>query len=146
MKVVKRGSEVVTTSLIIADVFGKSHNEVLCDIVKLENNPKTSGGFTCISVGNEISHYYLNVDAFSLLVGNYVAPYKSKVDFFNEFTKEQQHFDNMTYEERAKNFKLTLLGVEHAARILNLSDEQIIKSLKVAHDQYGVEMVDIPSR
>ena len=82
----------VTTSLIIAEIFGKEHNKVCRDIENLDSPQEfrdaNFGVSSYISQQNkELLMYEITKDGFSFLVMGYTGSKaaKLKVDFINEF-------------------------------------------------------------
>ena len=71
--VIQRNNQAVTTSLDIAQTFGKKHNNVMRDIGGLLKNEQTQQMFDESTYVNRQNHqeypmYYMNRDGFSLLV------------------------------------------------------------------------------
>ncbi|TAG00650.1 MAG: hypothetical protein EAZ44_09215 [Cytophagia bacterium] len=100
------GKKALTTSLKIAETFGKDHKNVLRDITKtiqdLEeienmNSEKDRLKFEPIfyedNYGRKQKAYLLNKDAFSMIVMSYTTPsaLKFKLAFINAFNQMEEH-------------------------------------------------------
>jgi len=94
----------ITTSLIIAEVFGKEHKHVLRDIQELEcpddfrqSNFGLSSYIT--SQGKELPMYEITKDGFSFLAMGYTGSKAAefKVKFINEFNKREAMLKNDDY-------------------------------------------------
>lgn len=94
--VIMKEQQAVTTSLLIAEVFGKEHKNVLKDIEDLAaKNLATKDLFhesTYVNRGKDYKQYYMNRDGFTLLAMGYTG--KKALDFklqyinaFNEMEK-----------------------------------------------------------
>lgn len=99
----KKGKD-VTTSLIIAEVFGKEHNKVCRDIENLscssEFNTANFGVISYIdSRGREQKAFDITKDGFSFLVMGYNGKKASefKEKFINEFNKRESLLKNDDY-------------------------------------------------
>lgn len=106
---VRNGSP-VTTSLQIAQVFGKDHSRVLKDIRSLECSPEfAEGNFALwhytsklgVSVGRRLPMYYITRDGFMFLVmgftGKVAAQFKE--EYINAFNKMEHKL-----KEAPKNY------------------------------------------
>ena len=94
----------VTTSLIIAEIFGKNHQHVLRDIDNLDcPNDFNTSNFGLISYTDSMNReqraYELTKDGFSFLVMGYTGAKaaKFKVDFINEFNKREDMLKSDDY-------------------------------------------------
>lgn len=94
----------VTTSLIIAEIFGKNHAHVLRDIQNLDcpNEFRESNfglSYYSSQQNKELPMYEITKDGFSFLVMGYtgVKAAKFKVDFINEFNKREDMLKSDDY-------------------------------------------------
>jgi Rha family phage regulatory protein len=94
----------VTTSLIIAEIFGKRHDSVLRDIQNLDcpedfNLHNFVGISYTDSMNREQRAYEMTKDGFSFLVMGYTGAKAAqfKVDFINEFNKREDMLKSDDY-------------------------------------------------
>jgi Rha family phage regulatory protein len=94
----------ITTSLIIAEVFGKEHKHVLRDIQELEcpeDFRQSNFGLSSYvsSQGKELPMYEITKDGFSFLAMGYTGSKAAqfKVKFINEFNKRESLLKNDDY-------------------------------------------------
>lgn len=94
----------VTTSLLIAEIFGKNHKEVLRDIKNLDcPEDFNRRNFALISyldsMNREQKAYEMTKDGFSFLVMGYTGAKAAtfKVDFINEFNKREEMLKSDDY-------------------------------------------------
>ena len=153
--VIMKEQEAVTTSLSVAEVFGKRHDHVLQDIKNLI--PEIMGVKMFIessyknSRGREYPMYYMNRDGFSLLVMGYTGKeaLKFKLSFIEQYNrmeqyiKEQQSVENVE-GTREEEFRLALTGVEYASRVLRTDTTSNIKMLEKAHEEFNVTTAALP--
>ena len=98
--VIMQEQQAVTTSLMIAEVFGKEHKHVLRDIEKYEKDVPNFGlmfyeGETLDSYNRERKTYFMNRDGFTLLAmsftGRKALDFKLKyIEAFNQMEKQLQ--------------------------------------------------------
>ena len=100
----KDGNKDVTTSLIVADIFGKMHKNVIADIEKLECSVEFNRlNFQPISytdtMNREQKAYEMTKDGFSFLVMGYTGDKASrfKEDFIAEFNRREALLKNEDY-------------------------------------------------
>lgn len=147
--VMMQNNNVVTTSLKVAEVFGKRHDHVLQDIKNLI--PEITGvkmfdeSTYKNSRGREYSMYYMNRDGFTLLVMGYTGKeaLHFKLDFIKQYNRMEEYIKrNDTIinigSEKEEAFKLTMLGVEVAARLLKTDTTSNIRMLEDAHKKHGI--------
>lgn len=154
--VIMRNKSAVTTSLMVAEVFGKEHKHVLRDIRELEKDtsnfgPMFSEGETKDSYGRTRKMYYMNRDGFSLLVMGYTGKeaLKFKLNFIDQYNRMEEYITNQnritsTPTGRKESFEMALTGVEYAARILRTDTTSNIKMLEDAHKEFGVTTAALP--
>lgn len=148
--VIMRNQDAVTTSLIVAEVFGKRHDHVLQDIKNLI--PEITGvkmfdeSTYKNSRGREYPMYYMNRDGFTLLVMGYTGKeaLRFKLDFIKQYNRMEEYIRrNDTIinigTQKEEEFKLTMLGVEIAARMLRADDTSKILMLEEAHKIHGIK-------
>lgn len=94
----------VTTSLIIAEAFGKEHNKVCRDIENLDCPPEFNvANFGVISFRDSMNReqraYEMTKDGFSFLVMGYTGSKAArfKVDFITEFNKREEMLKSDDY-------------------------------------------------
>lgn len=128
----------VTTSLIIAEIFGKEHNKVCRDIENLdcpvEFNAANFGViFFKDSMNREQRAYEITKDGFSFLVMGYTGAKAAqfKVNFINEFNKREQMLKSDDYIliradeiRRAKIIELESV-LQSKQQVIEIQTEQI---------------------
>lgn len=90
--------QVVTTSIMVAETFGKQHKHVLRDIRTLEKDVPNFGlmfleGETPDSYGRMRKTYFMNKDGFTLLAMGFTGKeaLEFKVKYINAFNKMEEH-------------------------------------------------------
>ncbi|EKS7395995.1 Rha family transcriptional regulator [Campylobacter coli] len=133
--------QVTTTSLDIAAVFNKRHDNI---IAKIETFPKDS--FTDLnfkaskyidSTGRILPCYNLTRDGFSLLVMGFTGEkaYKWKVEFIKAFNEMEKRLRNIEYEKHDKLAFRQSLGYKSQLKQQKLKYENEIKALKYDLEQ-----------
>ncbi|EGV0044036.1 Rha family transcriptional regulator [Campylobacter coli] len=133
--------QVTTTSLDIAAVFNKRHDNI---IAKIETFPKDS--FTDLnfkaskyidSTGRILPCYKITRDAFSLLVMGFTGEkaYKWKVEFIKAFNEMEKRLRNIEYEKHDKLAFRQSLGYKSQLAQQKLKYENEIKALKYDLEQ-----------
>ncbi|HEB7520675.1 TPA: Rha family transcriptional regulator [Campylobacter coli] len=133
--------QVTTTSLDIAAVFNKRHDNI---IAKIETFPKDS--FTDLnfkaskyidSTGRILPCYNLTRDGFSLLVMGFTGEkaYKWKVEFIKVFNEMEKRLRNIEYEKHDKLAFRQSLGYKSQLKQQKLKYENEIKALKYDLEQ-----------
>ncbi|EAH4950573.1 hypothetical protein D6651_08780 [Campylobacter coli] len=133
--------QVTTTSLDIAAVFNKRHDNI---IAKIETFPKDS--FTDLnfkaskyidSTGRILPCYKITRDAFSLLVMGFTGEkaYKWKVEFIKAFNEMEKRLRNIEYEKHDKLAFRQSLGYKSQLKQQKLKYENEIKALKYDLEQ-----------
>ncbi|EOH7171666.1 Rha family transcriptional regulator [Campylobacter jejuni] len=133
--------QVTTTSLDIAAVFNKRHDNI---IAKIETFPKDS--FTDLnfkaskyidSTGRVLPCYKITRDAFSLLVMGFTGEkaYKWKVEFIKVFNEMEKRLRNIEYEKHDKLAFRQSLGYKSQLKQQKLKYENEIKALKYDLEQ-----------
>lgn len=154
--VIMRNKSAVTTSLVVAEVFGKEHKHVLESIKNLtvENSAVRkmfAEGVYKNERNREYPMYYMNRDGFSLLVMGYTGKeaLKFKLSFIDQYNRMEEYITNQkritsTPTGRKESFEMALTGVEYAARILRTDTTSNIKMLEDAHKEFGVTTAALP--
>ncbi|MBW1460866.1 hypothetical protein AT934_00905, partial [Campylobacter jejuni] len=130
-----------TTSLDIAAVFNKRHDNI---IAKIETFPKDS--FTDLnfkaskyidSTGRILPCYKITRDGFSLLVMGFTGEkaYKWKVEFIKVFNEMEKRLRNIEYEKHDKLAFRQSLGYKSQLKQQKLKYENEIKALKYDLEQ-----------
>ncbi|EAI8371028.1 hypothetical protein CUT79_06590 [Campylobacter coli] len=133
--------QVTTTSLDIAAVFNKRHDNI---IAKIETFPKDS--FTDLnfkaskyidSTGRILPCYKITRDAFSLLVMGFTGEkaYKWKILFIKAFNEMEKRLRNIEYEKHDKLAFRQSLGYKSQLAQQKLKYENEIKALKYDLEQ-----------
>ncbi|EIE4147456.1 Rha family transcriptional regulator [Campylobacter coli] len=133
--------QVTTTSLDIAAVFNKRHDNI---IAKIETFPKDS--FTDLnfkaskyidSTGRILPCYKLTRDAFSLLVMGFTGEkaYKWKIEFIKAFNEMEKRLRNIEYEKHDKLAFRQSLGYKSQLAQQKQKYENEIKALKYDLEQ-----------
>ncbi|ECR2991210.1 Rha family transcriptional regulator [Campylobacter jejuni] len=133
--------QVTTTSLDIAAVFNKRHDNI---IAKIETFPKDS--FTDLnfkaskyidSTGRILPCYKIIRDGFSLLVMGFTGEkaYKWKVEFIKVFNEMEKRLRNIEYEKHDKLAFRQSLGYKSQLKQQKLKYENEIKALKYDLEQ-----------
>lgn len=142
--------QVVTTSLVVAESFGKEHKHVLRDIRNLEKDVPNFGLMfseteTPDSYGRSRKTYYINRDGFTLLAMGFTGKeaLQFKLDFLNQYNRMEEYIrrnDTIVNigSKKEEDFKLTMLGVEIAARLLRTDTTSNIRMLEDAHKKHGI--------
>lgn len=122
--------QVVTTSLLVAEKFGKQHRHVLEAIKTLVENsadvPKITEMFaesTYLDCYNrEQRRYLMNRDGFSLLVMSFTGKeaLKFKVDFINAFNSMESILKEIAHSELLKDRKRMNILKEKSNEVLNI--------------------------
>ncbi|EAI5205204.1 hypothetical protein BM422_05695 [Campylobacter coli] len=133
--------QVTTTSLDIAAVFNKRHDNI---IAKIETFPKDS--FTDLnfkaskyidSTGRILPCYKITRDAFSLLVMGFTGEkaYKWKILFIKAFNEMEKRLRNIEYEKHDKLAFRQSLGYKSQLKQQKQKYENEIKALKYDLEQ-----------
>ncbi|MCE7115515.1 Rha family transcriptional regulator [Campylobacter coli] len=133
--------QVTTTSLDIAAVFNKRHDNI---IAKIETFPKDS--FTDLnfktskyidSTGRILPCYKITRDAFSLLVMGFTGEkaYKWKIEFIKAFNEMEKRLRNIEYEKHDKLAFRQSLGYKSQLKQQKQKYENEIKALKYDLEQ-----------
>ncbi|EIL9233564.1 Rha family transcriptional regulator [Campylobacter jejuni] len=133
--------QVTTTSLDIAAVFNKRHDNI---IAKIETFPKDS--FTDLnfkaskyidSTGRVLPCYKITRDAFSLLVMGFTGEkaYKWKIEFIKAFNEMEKRLRNIEYEKHDKLAFHQSLGYKSQLKQQKQKYENEIKALKYDLEQ-----------
>ncbi|MCV3396048.1 Rha family transcriptional regulator [Campylobacter lari] len=128
--------QVTTTSLSVAAVFNKRHDNI---IAKIETFPKDS--FTDLnfkaskytdSTGRVLPCYKITRDGFSLLVMGFTGEkaYKWKLAFINAFNEMEKCLKNLEQEQMQKLAFRQSLGYKSQLKQQKLKYENEIKALK----------------
>ncbi|EGS5837187.1 Rha family transcriptional regulator [Campylobacter jejuni] len=134
-------NQVTTTSLDIAAVFNKRHDNI---IAKIETFPKDS--FTDLnfkaskyidSTGRILPCYKITRDAFSLLVMGFTGEkaYKWKIEFIKAFNEMEKRLRNIEYEKHDKLAFHQSLGYKSQLKQQKQKYENEIKALKYDLEQ-----------
>ncbi|EHD2714809.1 Rha family transcriptional regulator [Campylobacter coli] len=132
---------VYTTSLSVAEVFNKNHDNI---IAKIETFPKDS--FTDLnfkaskyidSTGRILPCYKITRDAFSLLVMGFTGEkaYKWKILFIKAFNEMEKRLRNIEYEKHDKLAFRQSLGYKSQLAQQKQKYENEIKALKYDLEQ-----------
>ncbi|EAH7846340.1 hypothetical protein EP219_04090 [Campylobacter jejuni] len=133
--------QVTTTSLDIAAVFNKRHDNI---IAKIETFPKDS--FTDLnfkaskyidSTGRVLPCYKITRDGFSLLVMGFTGEkaYKWKIEFIKAFNEMEKRLRNIEYEKHDKLAFRQSLGYKSQLKQQKEHYENEIKALKYDLEQ-----------
>lgn len=148
--VIMKEQEAVTTSLSVAEVFGKEHKNVLRDIRNLEKDVLNFEqmfieGDSPDSYGRSRKVYFMNRDGFALLAMGFTGKeaLRFKQEFLSQYNRMEEYIRrNDTIinigSKKEEDFKLTMLGVEIAARLLRTDTTSNIRMLEEAHKKHGI--------
>lgn len=155
--VIMRDKNVVTTSLKVAEVFGKRHDNVLREIEGLLKNEEAKKYFyesTYEHPQNKQNYklYYINRDGFTLLAMGFTGKeaLQFKLDFLNQYNRMEEYITNQNRILSSsvglkESFEMALTGVEYTARILRTDTTSNIKMLEEVHNEFGVTTVALPA-
>lgn len=162
--VIMHDQQAVTTSLQVAEDFGKEHNHVLRDISLLKSdNPELDSenyfaeGTYTNSRGREYRMYYMNRDGFTLLAmgftGNKALQFKLKyIEAFNKMEKQLSTPQNslelalkaaLEHERSIKEIKSDVDYLKGNMRIDSLQQQDIQQAAKqsVVHALGGMDSI-----
>lgn len=139
----------VTTSLIVAEVFGKNHKDVLRDIERLScSDSFNERNFAPIeytdSRGRSQKAYEMTKDGFSFLVMGYTGEKAGqfKERFINEFNKREQLLKSEDYillrSQEILNNRVKLME----AKVAQLEEENELQSRQLKESAPKVEYFD----
>lgn len=148
-------NRVVTDSLTVAEVFGKSHDKVIRDIeVQIEKLQKADevefsiSNFGESTYTNERGRTYrkinLSEDAFTLVAMAYITPeaMKMKVRFIQEFKKMREHIEQnkvKVLDDRTALIQSLKLTAETAERTDNLEKTVSYQQQKISEIEQKVD-------
>ncbi|MEK5432584.1 Rha family transcriptional regulator [Lysinibacillus sp. FSL R7-0073] len=153
-------NEVVTDSLVIAEMFGKDHNKVVRDIENQISKLKEAGEekWGVANFGDtQYQHpqnkqlypkYNLTEDGFAIVAMSYTTPeaMKMKVKFIQEFKRMKKYIQQQVKQpgDNVIEFEKQLIGVKYTSEILRVDESSKIKMLEAAHTQHGVPTNHLP--
>ncbi|KEK12995.1 hypothetical protein EP18_03785 [Lysinibacillus sphaericus] len=153
-------NEVVTDSLVIAEMFGKDHNKVVRDIENQISKLKEAGEekWGVANFGaTQYQHlqnkqlypkYNLTEDGFAIVAMSYTTPeaMKMKVKFIQEFKRMKEYIQQQVKQpvDNVIEFEKQLIGVKYTSEILRVDEPSKIKMLEAAHTQHGVPTNHLP--
>lgn len=154
-------NEVVTDSLVIAEMFGKDHNKVVRDIENQISKLKEAGEekWGVANFGaTQYQHpqnkqlypkYNLTEDGFAIVAMSYTTPeaMKMKVKFIQEFKRMKEYIQQQVKQpgDNVIEFEKQLIGVKYTSEILRVDEPSKIKMLEAAHTQHGVPTNHLPT-
>lgn len=149
-------NEVVTDSLMIAEMFGKDHGNVLKDIRKQVEYAGEEFAQVNFYSGTYLDKnkqsrpkFNLTEDAFALVVFSYNTKeaVQTKIKFIQEFRRMKEFIQKQTYTptDNTIEFEKQLIGVKYTSEILRVDEPSKIKMLEVAHTQHGVPTNHLPA-
>lgn len=151
--IIQRDGQAVTTSLQVAEDFGKQHKHVLesiDELMRVAENPADlfhESTYTHEQNKQTYRMFYVNRDGFTLLAfgfsGKEAVKFKQKyINAFNQMEKSiKQNFPRHEIE----SFEKQLIGVEYAAKLLRVDDSSKVRMLETAHKQHGVPTNHLPA-
>lgn len=153
-------NEVVTDSLMIAEMFGKDHNKVVRDIENQISKLKEAGEekWGIANFGDtQYQHpqnkqlypkYNLTEDGFAIVAMSYTTleAMKMKVKFIQEFKRMKEFIQKQAYTptDNTIEFEKHLIGVKYTSEILRVDEPSKIRMLEEAHKQHGVPTNHLP--
>lgn len=147
--VIQRNNQAVTTSLDIAQTFGKKHNNVMRDIGGLLKNEQTQQMFDESTYVNQQNHqeypmYYMNRDGFSLLVMGFTGKkaLEFKLKYIEAFNKMEDYIKKGDRLESTNNFKSAYIEMmrqqnENKAHQLRNDDVHLMLKLADVAEKYS---------
>ncbi|HIC3275660.1 TPA: Rha family transcriptional regulator [Campylobacter jejuni] len=129
-------NEVYTTSLIIANVFEKRHDNIIAQIKALPQDDFTHLNFKVSSykdsTGRTLPCYNLTRDGFSLLVMGFTGEkaYKWKIEFIKAFNEMEKRLKNLEIEKHEKLAFHQSLGYKSQLEQQKTNFNNEIKALK----------------
>lgn len=138
---VNNNNEVVTDSLMVAEVFGKKHHHVLDSIKELlekSKNGKTNFRFSSYRSGNRnYPKYDLTKDGFVLLVMGFNGEkaFEFKEMYMEEFNRMETHIKN-------NQLKLPTTYLEAMKECVRLEETRLQLETKIEEDRPKVEYHD----
>jgi anti-repressor protein len=137
-----------TTSLKIAEYFGKDHSKILRDIKKLLESGEINGAnFGLVSYkdikGEMRPMYQITKDGFTLLTMGFTGSkaLKFKVDYINAFNKMEQTLRNQI-QATVKEFSLDQLLEQNQNWIIKLSKQVETLKIEVEEAKPAVEFTN----
>lgn len=148
-------NEVVTDSLIVSEMFGKRHDNVMADIRKQMEYAGEEYAALNFQEGSYLDKnkqlrpkFNLTEEAFTLIVFSYNTKeaVQTKIKFIQEFKKMKEFIQKQSYTstENTIDFEKHLIGVKYATEILRVDEPSKIKMLEAAHNQHGVPTNHLP--
>ncbi|HHD0294268.1 TPA: Rha family transcriptional regulator [Campylobacter coli] len=134
-------NQVTTTSLDIAAVFNKRHDNIIAKIETFPNDSFTDLNFKASkyidSTGRILPCYKITRDAFSLLVMGFTGEkaYKWKIEFIKAFNEMEKRLRNIEYEKHDKLAFRQSLGYKSQLAQQKQKYENEIKALKYDLEQ-----------
>lgn len=151
--IIQRDGQAVTTSLQVAEDFGKQHKHVLesiDELMRVAENPADlfhESTYTHEQNKQTYRMFYVNRDGFALLAfgfsGKEAVKFKQKyINAFNQMEKSiKQNFPRHEIE----SFEKQLIGVEYAAKLLRVDDSSKVRMLEAVHKQHNVPTNHLPA-
>lgn len=127
--ILMRDKNAVTTSLIVAEVFGKEHRNVLRDIREFQKDVLNfeqmfMEGDSPDSYGRSRKVYFMNRDGFTLLAMGFTGKeaLKFKLQFIDEFNRMEEYIQSQQVPET--NLELALrAALEHETKIKEIQSD-----------------------
>ena len=147
--VILKENKAVTTSLKVADSFGKRHRDVMRNISNLTaQNCAVGKMFAKSTYLNKQNHeqpiYYMNRDGFSLLVMGFTGKkaLKFKLKYIDAFNKMEDYIKKGNRLESTSNFKLAYIEMmrqqnENKAHQLRNDDVHLMLKLADVAEKYS---------
>ena len=149
-------NEVVTDSLIVSEMFGKRHDNVMADIRKQMEYAGEEYAALNFQEGSYLDKnnqsrpkFNLTEEAFTLVVFSYNTKeaVQTKIKFIQEFKRMKEFIQKQAYTstDNTIEFEKHLIGVKYATEILRVDEPSKIRMLQVAHNQHGVPTNHLPA-
>ena len=155
-----RNNEVVTDSLMIAEMFGKEHKHVLRDIEtqieKLKEAEEHEWGVSNFGQAQyqhpqnkqRYQKYDLTEDGFAIVAMSYTTSeaMKMKVKFLQEFKRMKEFIKKQgVSNSNTVEFEKQLIGAKYAIEILRADEPSKVRMLTAVHEQHNVPTNHLPA-
>lgn len=148
-------NEVVTDSLIVSEMFGKRHDNVMADIRKQIEYAGEVYAALNFQEGSYLDKnkqsrpkFNLTEEAFTLVVFSYNTKeaVQTKIKFIQEFKRMKEFIKKQTFTSTNDTieFEKHLIGLKYATEILRVDGPSKIRMLEEVHKQHGVPTIHLP--
>lgn len=150
-ELMERGIDQTMSSLEVAELTGKRHDNVMRDISNLIRekaigNLNFEDSWYTSKQNKKLSMYKLDFQATMVLVTGYDAKKRAAVieRWIALEEREAKPAAPVVESSRKKLFELELTGAEYAARILRISDSSKLEKMHLVYKRHGVPTTFLP--